>query len=88
MAVSRNISGAARTRTHRPQCFLHGGEDRRVLAHAEIVVRTPHGDLGPDAMVKGARKLPAAPIEIGKDAVATFGAQRIEALSEEAFVVH
>jgi hypothetical protein len=37
---------------------------------------------------EGARKATAAPLEIGKDAVAALGAQRIETLSKEAFVIH
>jgi hypothetical protein len=41
-----------------------------MLAHAEIVVRAPDRDLGTDAVVEGARKPAAAPLEIGKDAVA------------------
>jgi hypothetical protein len=53
-----------------------------VLAHAEIVVRAPHRDLGADAVVEGARKAPAAPLEIGKDAIPPLGVQRVEALSE------
>jgi hypothetical protein len=42
------------------QCLVHRGEDRRVLAHAEIIVRAQHRDLGADAVVEGARKPPAA----------------------------
>jgi hypothetical protein len=37
-----------------------------VLAHAEIVVRAPDGDLGADPVIKGARKAAAASLEIGK----------------------
>jgi len=59
-----------------------------VLPHAEIVVRAPDGHLGADAVVEGPRKPPASPLEIGKDAVPPLGAQRVEALSEEALVIH
>jgi len=39
-------------------------------------------------MIKGARKPAAAPLEIGEDAVPPLGAQRLQALFEEAVVVH
>jgi hypothetical protein len=39
-------------------------------------------------MIEGARKAAAAPFEIGKDAVTALGVQRVEALSEEALVIH
>ena len=59
-----------------------------MLAHAEIVVRAPHRNLGADAVIKGARKAPAAPFKIGKDAVPALGAQPIQALFEKGFVIH
>src|SRR6202007_3243065 len=55
---------------------------------AEIVVRAPHSDLGADAVVIGARKPAAAPLEIGKDAGPPVGVQRVEALLEVALVIH
>ena len=68
--------------------LLHRRQHGRVLAHAEIVVRAPHRDLGADPVVEGAREAAAAPLEIGEDAVPPLGAQRIEALFEEALVIH
>jgi len=59
-----------------------------VLPHAEIVVRAPHGDLGADPMIIGSRKAAAAPLEIGKDPIPPFGAQRIEPLFKESLVIH
>ena len=44
-----------------------------MLADAEIVVRAPDGDLGADPVIEGARKMVAAPIEVGGDAVAPVG---------------
>ena len=72
----------------RAQRLLHCCQDRRVLPHAEIVVRAPHRDLGADAVVEGARKAAAAPFEIGEDPVSPLGTKRTEALSEEALVIH
>jgi len=59
-----------------------------VLPHAKVIVRAPHGDLGADAMIIGPRKTPAAPLEIREHAVPPLGAQRVEALFEEGFVIH
>jgi hypothetical protein len=39
-------------------------------------------------VIKGAREAAAAPLEIGEHAIPPLAAQRIEPLSEEAFVVH
>jgi hypothetical protein len=39
-------------------------------------------------VIKGLRKPAAAPLEIGEDAILSSGAQCIEALLEEALVVH
>ena len=59
-----------------------------MLAHAEIVVRAPDGDLGADPVIEGARKIAAAPLEVGEHAVPSLGAQHLQALSEEPFVIH
>ena len=88
MAVAGDVAGAAGAGAERRDRLRHRREHGRMLAHAEIVVRAPDRDLGADAVVEGARKAAAAPLEIGEDPVAPLGAQRIEALFEEAFVVH
>ena len=59
-----------------------------MLADAEIVVRAPDGDLGADPVIKGARKLAAAPLEVGKDAVSTLGTKCVETVFEEAVELH
>src|SRR5882762_7633517 len=88
MAVAGDVARAAGPRADGAQRLLHRGKHRRMLAHAEIVVRAPDGDLGADAVIEGARKAAAAPLEIGKDAIPPLGAQRTEALVEEALVIH
>src|SRR5215469_11944109 len=62
-------------------------EHRGMLAHAEIVVRAPHRDLGADAVVIGARKPAAPPLQIGEHAVPPLGAQSVEAVFEVVFVM-
>src|SRR5258708_8075 len=88
MAVARDVAGPAGAGADRAQRLFHRREDRGVLTHAEIVVRAPDGDLGADAVIEGARKAAAAPLEIGKDAIPPLGAQRTETLSEKALVIH
>src|ERR1700730_7874013 len=88
MTVAGDVAGSAGACTYCPQGLFHRCQDGGMLPHAEIVVRAPHGDLGADAVIKGAREAAAAPLEIGKDPVAPFGAQRVEALTEEALVIH
>ena len=88
MVVARDVARPAGAGTHRPQRFLHRRQHRRVLAHAEIVVRAPDGDLGTDPVIKCARKLAATPLEVGEHAVASLSPQRLETLFEEPFVVH
>src|SRR5206468_7969724 len=86
--VARDVAGAAGAGADRPQGLLHRRQDRRMLPRAEVVVRAPDGDLGADPVIEGARKAAAAPLEIGEDAIPRLGAQRAEALSEEALVIH
>src|SRR6267154_5446407 len=88
MVVARDVAGAAGAGADRPQGLFHRPEHRGVLTHAEIVVRAPNGDLGADAVIKGAREAAAAPLEVGKDAIPPFGMQRTETLSEKALVIH
>src|SRR5690242_9974701 len=88
MAGAGDVARAASAGANGAQRLLHRGQYCRVLSHAEIVVRAPHGDLGADSMIIGPRKAAAAPLEIGKDTVPPFGAQRIEPLFKEALVIH
>src|SRR6516164_60552 len=88
VAVTRDVAGPAGARADRPQRLFHCRQHCRVLPHAEIIVRAPHRDLGTDAVIKGARKAASASLEIGKDAVASLGAQRFLTLTEELFLIH
>jgi hypothetical protein len=88
MAVAGDVARAAGTGADRLQCLLHRGQYRRVLAHPEIVVRAPDGDLGADPMIIGPRKPAATPLEIGKDAIASLAPQRAELPLEKTLVIH
>jgi hypothetical protein len=63
MIIAGDVAGDAGA--HRAQRLRHRHQHRRVLAHAEIVVRAPDGDLGADAVMEGSREISAAPLEIG-----------------------
>ena len=87
MAVARDIAAAVGAGADRAQCLLDRRQHRRVLPHAEIIVRAPHRDLGADAVIISGRKPAAAPLEIGKHPIAPLGAQPVEALLEIALVI-
>jgi hypothetical protein len=78
MVVPRDIACAAGAGANRAQGLLHRRKDRPVLPHAEIVVRAPDGDFGTDAVIEGPRKAAATPLEIGKEAIASFAPQLTE----------
>src|SRR3954452_7917109 len=88
MAIARDVARPAGAGPDRPQGLLHRRHHRRVLPHAEVIVRAPDRHLGADAVIIGARKPTAAPLEIGEHAVPPLGAQRTETLSEEALGIH
>ena len=71
--------------------LVHGGEHDRVLAHAEIVVRAPHGDrrgaasgVKCSAVGEGA----AAALQIGEDAIAAFGPDNVQRVLKFLIIVH
>lgn len=63
MAVAGNIAGAAGAGAEFGHRLLHGPDNRRMLAHAEIIVRAPDGYLGraDAAVIVGNRKAAAIP---------------------------
>src|SRR5216684_5076803 len=88
VAGARDVAGASRSGAGTTQFGRHCRQHRGVLPHAEVIVRAPHRDLGADAMIEGAREIAATPLQIGKDAVAALGMQRIHAGLEEIVEVH
>jgi hypothetical protein len=63
MAVAGDVARAAGAGTDRAQGLLHRPEHRRMLPHAEIVVRAPYRDLGADPINN------RRPLETGRTAV-------------------
>ena len=59
-----------------------------MLAHAEIIVGAPDGDVVAEIVVERARELAGAPLEIGEHAITPLGAQRVQPALEELLVIH
>jgi hypothetical protein len=82
------VAGGAETRSHVNPQGLRPAAARLLSLIGWRAARHPREDQTVTSSLEGARKPAAAPLDIGKDAVATLGAQSIQALSEKAFVVH
>ena len=88
---ARNVARAAGADAELAGGLLHRGDHRGMLAHAEIVVGAPDGDLARvvgRVAIEGARKPPGDALEVGKDAVALLLAKRVDGILEESAIVH
>jgi len=74
VCVAGNVASAAAAGAKRTNGLDHRIEHHRVLPHAEIVVGAPDRHLVADAILESAREEPAAPLEIGEDAIAALDA--------------
>ena len=85
-----DVAGAAGAGAAAVDRIVHRRDDLRVLAHAEVVVRAPDGDVaGALADVAGgAREGAVGARELGEDAVVALLAERVELLAEQGVVVH
>ena len=91
MRVSADIARAARACAHIVQRVFHSADHNIVLAHAQIVVRTPHGDgLGTIVPVKAPRVGISAFVakDIDKDAVTALFMEAINRGIENLIVIH
>jgi hypothetical protein len=90
MIVAGNVPRAAGARTHALGCLGQGGDRGRVLPHAEIIVGAPDGDFAGSVRAVPQRRGKTAgnAFQIGEDAVAPLGLQRIEGGMEETLVIH
>jgi hypothetical protein len=70
--------------------FFHRLDHLGVLAHAEIVVRTPDGYflLAIGRVARCARKIAAMAFQIGKNAVTAFSVKPIQLVFEKRFEIH
>src|SRR6476646_6300811 len=87
----RNIARAPRARAAAVERFVHRGEHLWMLAHAEIIIRAPHGNvlnvaiLGP---ALGMGKLTGLALEFGEDAVVARLAKTVELFGEYSLIIH
>src|SRR5262245_47014007 len=90
MRVPPEPASNASNRTCLVERHVHGVSDHGALAHAEIVVGAPYRDVPHliPAEMFGRGVGPAAPLQIGEDAIAALGMQRLEMLAETGLVIH
>ena len=90
MVGTGDIAGAAGAGAATVERLMHSRQHRRILSHAEIIVRAPHRHLilAGRVVMGRAREGAGAAFQIGKDTVATFTMQAIELAAEKAFVIH
>ena len=90
MGGAGDVARAARAGPGEVERRVHGGEHGRVLAHAEIVVRAPHGD-GPGPVrrkVLRGRKAAAVAPDVGEHPIAPLRLQCQQCLGERLRVIH
>ena len=85
-----DVAGAAGAGAAAVERLMHGGEHRRVLAHAEIVVGAPdrHVALAAIGVADGAREIALLALQLGKDAIAAFLVKAVELFGEKCFEIH
>jgi len=90
VVCARDVPRAAGAGAAAIQGFVHGRQHLGVLAHAEIVIRTPDGHIvGLVLMVtRRARKASGLPLKIGEYTVAALPPKTVELVGEESIIVH
>ena len=91
VGVAADVAGAARTGADIMQRLFHRGDDLGVLAHGEIVVRAPHGDVLRAIVTGKAARIRVGPLvaqNVDKYAVTPFGMQAVDRGIEYLVVVH
>ena len=89
MRRAGDVARAAGAGADRIDRLVHGRRAPPGLAHAEIVVRAPHGDVAdaPTGEMLGRRIRPAAPLQIGENPVPALRMQRLEMLAKAGLVI-
>src|SRR5262245_40607906 len=74
MCRAGNIACAARASTGVVESLMHRRNNKRMLAHAQIVVGAPHRHLAlaVETAMQGTRKAAADPTNVGEFAIAAF----------------
>src|SRR5262249_20334299 len=90
MIGAGDVAGAARAGAHAGRGLDHGADHLRVLAHAEVIIRTPYDDVARALwrMPDRARETAGEPLEIGEHPEAALITQPGQRIGEEIVVVH
>ncbi len=90
MVGAGDVAGAAGAGPAPVERLVHGRQHQRMLAHAEIVVGAPDGDLAVAARVVmgGVREAAGPPLEIGEHPIPPLAPQAGELVTEEILVLH
>jgi hypothetical protein len=83
MAGSRNIARLACAGSDPINSVMHCCEHHRMLAHAQVIVGTPDGNLILQTMIKGLRKVADTSLQVRKDSISIFASDEIETRLEE-----
>ena len=85
-----DVAGAAGAGAATVERFMHRRQHLRVLAHAEVIVRAPDGDLAGAArvVVLGTGKGARLALQVGEYAIASLAVKAFELPAEISFVVH
>ena len=88
MAGSRNVARPARAGSDPIDSLMHCCEHRRMLAHAQVIVGTPDGNLILLTMIKGLRKVAGASLQVRKDSISIFASDELETRLKELVEIH
>ena len=88
MAGSRNVSRPPRAGSDPIESVMHCCEHRRMLAHSQIIVGAPDGNLTLSAMIKGLRKVAGASLQVRKDSISIFASDELETRLKELIEIH
>src|ERR1700733_5141272 len=86
---TRDVTRSSRASTHGARGGAHRVDDLRMLAHAEIVVRTPYNDISAAARTVPERmgELPRFALQVGEDAITALSFQRSNGRLETPVIV-
>src|ERR1700748_1111976 len=59
-----------------------------MLAHAQVIVGTPDGNLILQTMIKGLRKVAGASLQVRKDSISIFASDELETRLKELVEIH
>jgi hypothetical protein len=86
-----DVAGTAGADAEPSGGLLHGGDDLLILAHAQIVVRAPDGNLTRIVglvAVDGAGELAGDALQIGKHPVASLLPESVDGVFENSAIIH